>query len=75
MTTILTILFMLQLKGDFDLDGDVDQSDWGIMQVCMGENRAYPEFDARCQPCDLNDDWRIDGQDADLFAEIERMPR
>jgi hypothetical protein len=50
---------------DFDLDGDVDQEDFGHMQGCFsGTGSAYG---AGCQDADLIIDGSVDGADLERF--------
>ena len=49
--------------GDFDLDGDVDQSDAGVLQYCLSDMPMTPA----CAPADLNGDGFVNGADFNLF--------
>ncbi|HOW71508.1 MAG TPA: M12 family metallo-peptidase [Phycisphaerae bacterium] len=54
--------------GDFDLDGDVDQSDFGILQKCLaGNDITLPG--SVCQGVDLDHDDHIDASDLWMFRE------
>jgi hypothetical protein len=51
---------------DLDEDGDVDQSDFGLFQVCLsGTGEAY---ESGCSGADLDDDKDVDRHDFDAFA-------
>ena len=51
---------------DFDRDGDVDQSDFGHLQVCLTGELA-PLTDPNCPDADLDADFHIDQGDLMLF--------
>ena len=51
---------------DFDKDGDVDQSDFGLLQRCF-TGTAVPTIAPECQKADLNHDLRIDEFDTGKF--------
>jgi hypothetical protein len=55
------------LYGDFDKDGDVDQSDFAYFQLCYS-GYGIPQTDPACQPDDLNHDGFVDLPDLSLFA-------
>jgi hypothetical protein len=51
--------------GDFDNDGDIDQSDFGHLQSCMsGTGAAYA---MGCEDADLDADGDVDGSDVGVF--------
>ena len=50
---------------DFDLDGDVDQSDFGHLEVCFSPTDQPVTPD--CLDADLDLDGNVDGADLDLF--------
>jgi hypothetical protein len=50
---------------DFDGDGDVDQSDFGILQACLSQNAIVPPD---CSFADVNTDYVVDSIDVVLFA-------
>ncbi|GMU20752.1 MAG: hypothetical protein AMXMBFR13_08480 [Phycisphaerae bacterium] len=53
------------LAGDMDADGDVDQSDFGWLQVCLsGSGQPYPPS---CAIADLEGDGDVDQGDLDIF--------
>jgi hypothetical protein len=54
------------LYGDFDVDGDVDQTDFGLFQDCVGLAGVAPAGSA-CSGRDLNHDGQIDQRDVALF--------
>lgn len=79
----LTILLLLNLSSvsvqepsniskvlaDFDGDGDVDQGDYGLMQVALGEpHMPFSRFD-------LNMDGSIDTLDAEEFCRWQRKAK
>jgi alpha-glucosidase len=51
---------------DFDEDGDVDQSDFGHIQVCLTGENITPPADG-CDDSDLDQDEDIDSDDLDIF--------
>lgn len=53
---------------DFDRDGDVDQSDWAIMQIALGE--PHMPFSR----CDMNMDGTVDQVDVMEFMRWQRKP-
>lgn len=55
------------VRADFDGDGDVDQSDFGQLQVCFTEQVTPPIMPAGCEVADLNRDARVTGLDLTLF--------
>ena len=54
---------------DFDRDGDVDQSDFGVMQVSLGE--PHMPFSA----CDMNMDGAVDQRDVEEFMRWTRKEK
>jgi hypothetical protein len=52
--------------GDFDGDGDVDQTDFASLQACL--SGSGEPLDAGCEVADLNGDGDVDGADVDSFA-------
>ena len=52
--------------GDFDLDGDVDQADFGHLQACMDDFLGLDD-DPACVGADLDFDHTIDQYDAAIF--------
>ena len=57
---------MLTVPGDIDHDGDVDQSDFGLLQVCLFGN-SLPQPDPDCLKAKLDGDDDVDGGDVTLF--------
>lgn len=54
------------LRADHDVDGDVDVSDFGWLQLCMPETgNAPPNLPCTC--ADLNNDTRVDANDVTTF--------
>ena len=58
-------------KADFDGDGDVDQSDFGHLQVCFTSGAAPT---AECRDADLNSDNAINQGDFDVFQACRSGP-
>lgn len=55
-----------RLYGDFDLDGDVDQSDFGLLQRCLSPvDSSYS--DPACSGRDLNRDGKVNRYDVETF--------
>lgn len=54
------------LYGDFDLDGDVDQSDFGFLQACIGLVQGS-DTDPICIGADLNHSGSVTNLDVNLF--------
>ncbi len=63
-SSAVLISVMIQ-PGDFDGDGDVDQSDFAHLQNCM--TRSGDLYIAACEDADLNPDGSIDGLDLTVF--------
>jgi len=55
-----------QIPGDFDRDGDVDQTDFGRFQSCLTGSGASQEA-GDCQPARLDGDLDVDQDDFGLF--------
>ncbi|MHC4673670.1 MAG: choice-of-anchor Q domain-containing protein [Planctomycetota bacterium] len=53
------------IYGDFDLDGDVDQEDFGQLQACYGESGGIMELG--CGKADLNFDGDVGWSDFKIF--------
>lgn len=61
------------VRADFDRDGDVDQSDYGIEQKCF--SGAYiAQTDPACAPCKLDADEDVDADDLAVFLNCFRGP-
>ncbi len=54
------------LYGDFDVDGDTDQSDFGLFQSCLGQISVTPAG-SPCSGRDLNRDGQVNNKDWTLF--------
>jgi hypothetical protein len=54
--------------GDMDRDGDVDQSDFGLFQVCL-RDPAVPQNDPQCAGAKLNGDAVVDYSDEVIFRQ------
>lgn len=52
--------------GDFDRDGDVDQADFGHLQVCLRGTNVL-QTDPSCQDAKLDADSDVDQDDVDVF--------
>lgn len=58
---------------DFDLDGDVDQDDFGHLQVCIsGSDHAVSDPD--CYDALLDEDQDVDQEDVDVFVSCRTGP-
>jgi hypothetical protein len=53
-------------KADFDLDGDVDQVDFGCFQACM-TGSGPTQIDPSCESARLDGDADVDQLDLELF--------
>lgn len=62
----LTVTPPLFARCDFDIDHDVDQSDWGRFQACLS-GPGVPQPDLACDGADLDDDDDVDKDDFALF--------
>jgi len=57
----------LAVPADFDLDGDVDQADFGRFQACLtGDGQPQDQLECRAARLDVDDD--VDVHDFDLFT-------
>lgn len=56
----------LPVPGDFDGDFDVDQEDFGQMQICFS-GTGVPQPDPRCTPAKLDADHDVDTEDLAIF--------
>ena len=63
--TIAVLLDVQTVKPDFDLDGDVDQDDFGHLQACLTASGGTP--DPPCLDCRLDADGDVDGVDINAF--------
>ncbi len=62
---------LLPPKGDLDLDGDVDQSDYGLFQACYSPST---QTDPACELALLDDDNDVDAGDFAIFAACTTGP-
>lgn len=67
---LLTIVFP---PGDFDLDGDVDQFDFGRFQACLSGD-TVPQGLPECRPARMDGDSDVDKTDAALFLQCLSGP-
>jgi uncharacterized lipoprotein YddW (UPF0748 family) len=67
LTVNLTVLDPAK-PGDFDRDGDVDQSDFAILQRCL-TGRFFGPAGPGCEGTDLNNDLDVEEQDVLLWAQ------
>jgi Dockerin type I domain len=60
-------VYMTRLRrGDLDFDGDVDQSDFGVLQVCLtGVTGGFPQ--PSCRNADMDNNGRADETDVAIF--------
>jgi hypothetical protein len=54
------------VKGDFDHDGDVDQADFGHLQLCFSGS-FVPQTEPACQDAELDGDDDVDQADLSIF--------
>lgn len=54
------------VRADQDRDGDVDQSDFGLLQTCLS-GAGMPQNDPSCRRAFLDNDGDVDGFDAAIF--------
>jgi hypothetical protein len=59
---------------DADDDGDVDQDDFGVFQVCMGNTAPYPPEMQWCRCFDRNGNGTVDAADVDEFSKCDAGP-
>ncbi len=59
--------------GDFDLDDDVDQADFGRFQACL-TGPARPQYDPACRDARMDEDGDVDGADLELFMAAMTPP-
>ncbi len=60
------MLTIRQALGDCDLDGDVDQKDFGHLQVCFS-GPGVAQAEPACADALLDNDGDVDQGDFDLF--------
>lgn len=63
--TIQVTVDIRTVRPDFDRDGDVDLTDFAVLQLCLG----LAPTSAGCQQTDLNDSNVIDGLDVNVFLD------
>ena len=60
-------------RADFDLDGDIDQSDFGLLQACFsGHGMVQADPDCWFTRLDMDDD--VDQDDVALFESCSAGP-
>ncbi|MBI4580785.1 MAG: hypothetical protein HY718_13845, partial [Planctomycetes bacterium] len=64
--TIAVAVRVVSVLPDLDLDGDTDQCDFGLFQVCL-TSIAEPQITAGCEAANFNHDELIDQQDLAIF--------
>lgn len=64
--TVAAVFDPPNVKPDFDLDGDVDQSDFGHFQICF-TGSGNPQTDLACQDARLDADLDVDQNDLAIF--------
>ena len=65
------LITALVLPGDFDNDGDIDQSDFGHLQDCIGADVTHIPA---CEDADLHTDGDVDNLDGDAFRQCMGGP-
>ena len=60
-------------RADFDLDGDVDQTDYGLFQLCL-TGSGTSQTDPACESAMLDDDLDVDQDDFGLFQNCMSGP-
>jgi len=60
-------------RADFDLDGDIDQSDFGYLQACLSGSNT-PQAESRCWFARLDGDDDVDQGDLALFEACSTGP-
>jgi len=58
---------------DFNRDGDVDQEDFGLFQLCLS-GTAVPQIDPDCQDARLDGDQDVDQHDFTIFYDCMSGP-
>lgn len=58
-------------RADFDHDGDVDQSDFGHLQLCLSDSSPPARG---CRNADLNRNGHVDQDDVGIFSECAAGP-
>lgn len=65
--TISVTLTIRTVKPDLDRDGDVDQQDFGALQVCYTQGGSQPE--GPCREADFNSDNLVNQADLTIFLD------
>lgn len=71
--TVTVTLVVEPVPGDFDLDRDVDQEDFGHLQACF-TGPAKPQDDPDCQDAMLDSDNDVDEDDLTIFQACLAAP-
>jgi hypothetical protein len=71
--TVLVTVTDAGVPGDMDGDGDVDQSDFGLFQVCLS-GVGVQQTEPGCQDAKLDDDEDVDRDDAAVFSQCVSGP-
>ncbi len=64
----IQVSLTISAPGDFDLDGDVDMSDFGHFQFCLTGD-GVPQILVGCQDTQLDDDSDVDQNDFGIFTD------
>jgi hypothetical protein len=59
------------VSADFDHDGDVDQSDFAMLQACFS---GLSDYAPGCEATDLNQDGKVNTSDLGLFLDCMAGP-
>ena len=70
---MLSVSGLAPVPGDFDLDRDVDQQDFGHFQVCI-TGIAVPQLDPQCQDARLDEDEDVDFYDLQIMLGCMTAP-
>ena len=70
--TVAVTLTVQTVGSDFDQDGDVDQEDFGHLQVCL--NASGSPLESGCADADLNGDPYADPADVAIFIQCHVGP-
>lgn len=62
---VSVMLHVTTVTADFDTDGDVDQTDFGLLQACLGQVGTVP---ATCERFDVNQDSFINRSDIEMLV-------
>jgi hypothetical protein len=61
-------IWIQTVQADFDHDGDVDQEDFGHLQVCLS-GPGVPQTDPTCQDAKLDNDSDVDPDDLAILLQ------